>query len=756
MNLVMSSYKTVIVSNRLPVNISRVDGELRFEPSSGGLATAMSSLDVEDKIWVGWPGIESDDLTDGERQTITEKLLEHGCVPVFLTAKEVELFYEGYSNDTLWPLFHYFQNVAVYQDDYWQAYQSVNQQFAEAVESVAKPDAKIWVQDYHLMLLPALLRQQMPDSAIGFFLHIPFPSFEIFRLLPQRKEILKGLLGADIVGFHVFDYSQHFADSCARLLGTPVSNGMISYDGRQISSAVYPIGIDYERFRKQLARRATKDELHKLGVAYGNQKLILSIDRLDYSKGIPERLEAFRKLLDQHPEYLGKIKLLMVAVPSRTGVKAYQALRDEIEKTVSRINGTYGTVHWAPISYQFQNRPFSEIVALYARADIMLVTPIRDGMNLVAKEYVASRKRQGGVLILSEMAGAIDELPEALSINPNNSSSVANALHDALVMPVSEQNQRLKVMRDRLSEASVQKWGQDFMSDLEDAAKQERGSRKYITRTQSQNLATEFQRAKRRLIILDYDGTLRSFVKTPSPLAASPTLRIRRVLKHLTDQPDTTVAIVSGRTKRALSGWFVGLPLVLAAEHGAWRRINRRWSQVETKFNEDKPGIIQVVKKYVARTKGSVLEVKDHAVVWHYAAVEPDIAYKRAQELKHELTKLVGDKEISVHEGRNIIETKPSFISKGAVVRDLQQEYQADFVLCAGDDYTDEDMFRQLRGSRGASTIKVGVGETVARFVVEKPTALLDILEQIGPKSSYLLPGIPSQISPRISKWFKR
>lgn len=753
----MSEYKTVIVSNRLPVNVTRGEGgELVFEPSSGGLATAMSSLEAENKIWVGWPGIESDDLTEDERQIISEKLLEHDCVPVFLTKQDIALFYEGYSNDTLWPLFHYFQNVAVYQDDYWLAYESVNQQFAKAVESVSKSDAQIWVQDYHLMLLPAMLREQMPSAAIGFFLHIPFPSFEIFRLLPQRKEILKGLLGADIVSFHVFDYSQHFASSCARLLGTPVSNGMISYDGRQISSAVHPIGIDYDRFRKQLAKKDTKEELHNLSVAYGNQKLILSIDRLDYSKGIPERLEAFRKLLDQHPEYLGKIKLLMVAVPSRTGVRAYQELRDEIEKTVSRINGTYGSVHWAPISYQFQNRPFSEIVALYARADIMLVTPIRDGMNLVAKEYVASRKRQGGVLILSEMAGAIDELPEALSINPNNASSVATALHDALAMPVGEQNKRLKAMQSRLSETNVQKWGQDFMADLRAASVREHGSRKHITRTQRQNLATEFQRAKRRLIILDYDGTLRGFVKTPSPLAASPTLRIRRILKHLTDQPNTTVAIVSGRTRRALTNWFVGLPLVLAAEHGAWRRIDRKWSRVENKFNDDKPAIVQVMKKYVARTKGSVLEVKDSAVVWHYAMVEPDIAFKRAQELKHELVKLLGDKEVGVHEGRNIIEAKPSFINKGTVVRDLQQEYQADFVLCAGDDYTDEDMFRQLRGVHGANTIKVGVGETDAKFVIEKPAKLLDILEQLGPKTSYLLPGIPTQISPRISKWFKR
>lgn len=448
------------------------------------------------------------------------------------------------------------------------------------------------------------------------------------------------------------------------------------------------------------------------------------------------------------------MKLLMVAVPSRTGVAAYQELRDEIEKTVSRINGAYGTVHWAPISYQFQNRPFSEIVALYARADIMLVTPIRDGMNLVAKEYVASKKQQKGVLILSEMAGAIDELPEAVSVNPNDTSSVVRALHQAVTMPAREQTRRLRRMQERLSEATVQQWGRDFMHDMA-AAHDTRETQKTLSTTQQQRLARHFKEAKQRLILLDYDGTLRDFVNTPSPLAAAPTLRIRRIIKQLTDQPNTTVAIISGRTRRALSGWFVGLPVLLAAEHGAWRRVGRRWTQVESSFKQDKKAVVEVVQRYVDRTKGSVCEIKDHAVVWHYAAVEPEIAYKRAQELRHELTQLVKDKDISVHEGRSIIEVKPRFITKGAVVRDLQQRFQADFILCAGDDYTDEDMFRQLEGDRGAVTIKVRDGETSARYTVESPSALLAILQQLSVKSATPLLAPPRVIS-KLRRRFKK
>jgi len=604
------------------------------------------------------------------------------------------------------------------------------------------------------MLLPALIRERIEGVTIGFFLHIPFPSFEIFRMLPQRKEILQGLLGADVVGFHVLDYSQHFLDSCRRLLGLPSSNGALEYDGRMVRAAAYPIGIDYAKFRAQLDTKDTKSALKQLHDSYGDQKLILSVDRLDYSKGIPERLEAFRLLLEQHSEYQGKIKLLMIAVPSRTGVKAYQELRDDIEKTVSRINGTYGTVDWAPISYQFQNRPFSEIVALYAHADIMLVTPIRDGMNLVAKEYVASKRRRDGVLILSEMAGAIDELPEALSINPNNAQSVTDAIHVALSMSSKDQKRRLSTMQKRLSVATVQHWGKEFMDDLALAAAHE-GVHKQLTITQRQRLVNRYRTAKHRLVILDYDGTLRSFVKTPSPLAAAPTLRIRRIIKTLSEQPNTTVAIVSGRPKRALSRWFVGVPVVLAAEHGAWKRYKRGWVQVESGFKKDKKRIRAVMEKYVSRTHGSEIEEKDHALVWHYVNVEPDVAFKRATELKHELVELLAGDDVAVHDGRNIVEVKPSFISKSNVVRELRNEYQSDFIFCAGDDYTDEDMFRELQDDPGATTVKVGQGDTTARYAVTKPAELLKLLEEMEPSTSTAMNfvEVPKKLPRRLLRW---
>lgn len=752
----MRKFDTVIVSNRLPVSVSKVNGELVYEVSSGGLATAMSSLESERRIWVGWPGIDTDVLTDAERQAITEKLLEQDCYPIFLNNEDVDLYYEGYSNDTIWPLFHYFQSVARYSDGYWEAYQRVNAQFAAAVSDVSHENARIWVQDYHLMLLPALLREKLTEATIGFFMHIPFPSFEIFRLLPQRKEILHGLLGADIVGFHVYDYAHYFLESCTRLLGLSSSDGQVQYNDRQVKVSAYPIGIDYAKFRSQISKKETREALLQLNQSYDNQKLILSVDRLDYSKGILERLEAFRLLLEKYPDYQGKVKLLMIAVPSRTGVRAYQTLRDEIERTISRINGTFGTVNWAPISYQFQNRPFSEIVALYARADVMLVTPIRDGMNLVAKEYIASKKRRQGVLVLSEMAGAIDELPEALSVNPNSAMSVATTLDEALKMPLREQASRLKIMQERLEVATVQNWGAGFMADLDAVARQGQAPKQSLTASQRQYIKGRYASAQHRLIILDYDGTLRNFVKTPSPLAAAPTLRVRRILKRLTDQPNTTVAIVSGRPKRALSSWFVGLPVILAAEHGAWTRYGKKWRRVESNFGQYKQQIRTVMEKYIELTPGAEIEEKDYALVWHYINVEPEVAYKRAAELHRELSKLLHDDDVTVSNGRNIVEVKPSFIAKSQVVHELKERFPSDFILCAGDDYTDEDMFEELRHDTGAITIKVGAGETKARYAVKNPHELLQVLDRLVLTESDPSPPSPKRLVHLLRDWITR
>lgn len=729
----MSKHSFVIVSNRLPVSVSKKHDKLTYSRSTGGLSTAMASLKSDDMVWVGWCGMPSDDLSAKDKQAIRDEFAKHSSVPVFLTKAQISLFYEGYSNDTLWPLFHYFQSSSRYVDDYWTAYEEVNHLFAAATRQVSQATARIWVHDYQLMLLPGLLRQDMPRSTIGFFLHIPFPSFEIYRLLPERTRLLEGMMGADVVGFHIYDYTRHFISSCRRLLGVNPHESSIEYQGRVVHVGTYPIGVDYGKFARTVLTPEVKTIQRRLKRRYHGQRIILSVDRLDYSKGILQRLEAYQLFLKQHRKYRGRVVLQMIAVPSRTEVPSYQELRDKVEQAVSRINGLYGTADWMPISYQFQNRPFDEIVASYASADVMLVTPVRDGMNLVAKEYVASKQKKTGVLILSELAGAIDELTGALPVNPNNAHDIAAAIQTALEMPPREQKRRLAAMQKRLAEYDVQAWAQSFTGDM---ALAEAGGNKptdrMLSAAERTRLVAEFKAAKRRLIILDYDGTIKPFTDSPSLAAGWPSLLLRSLLVRLAQPRATQLAIVSGRPRRMLHTWFRGLRMDIAAEHGAWVRYDGKWRHLPNTFKPMKADILRIMKRYEESTPGSHIEEKDYAIVWHYRRVVPELAFNRTSKLRQELLALIDPDTVEVRTGDKIIEVKQKDVNKGRVVSELVERYAPDFILCAGDDYTDEDMFRALDG-RGY-TIKIGTGETAARYRVEHTEDMLGLLDKLGGK----------------------
>jgi trehalose 6-phosphate synthase/phosphatase len=726
----MAKSKLFVVSNRLPVSVSRQeDGSLAFEHSSGGLATAMSSLDnkEQEQVWIGWPGISSDDLSSNEKSQITKQLKKYNCYPVYLTQMQVDEFYAGYSNDTLWPLFHYFQSLAQYRESYWKSYREVNELFARAVAEQADKKDTIWVHDYHLMLLPAALRKRLPTASIGFFLHIPFPSYEIYRLLPQRKEVLQGLLGADLIGFHIYDYASHFLSSVLRILGINSQYGQLEHDGRLVRIDAFPIGIDYEKFRDTLDTAEVIKEVKALQKHYKNQRIVLSIDRLDYSKGILQRLEAFELLLKENKEFHKNITLLMVAVPSRTEVETYQKLRDQVEQAVGRINGEFGTVDWTPISYQFKNLPFEEVVALYSHADVALVTPLRDGMNLVAKEYIASKKKTDGVLILSEMTGAIDELPEALRINPNSVRSIAKAIKQALIMPKAEQRKRLRTMQDRIASYTVRDWAADFLEQLE-AVKETQADRanKVLSSDTRKEIQSAFKQAKSRLILLDYDGTIQGFVSSPDPKQAKPSKKLLELLAAIAAKPHTTLAIVSGRTREALNLWFKDMPISMAAEHGAWIKHAGEWSRAESSFQASKKPVLQTLNYYAKRTAGAFVEEKDYSLVWHYRNVPTQLAYVRSTNLKRELRQMLMNSGIGVYSGNKIVEIKPENIGKGYVASELMALNPADFIMCIGDDYTDEDMFKVL--PENAFTLKVGLGETAARHHVSSVDEVIKLL----------------------------
>ena len=729
--------RLVIVSNRLPLTVVKRRDGLRFHPSAGGLATGLASFYRQgDGLWVGWPGIGTERLNADELRQVEERLLEEHCVPVFLSEKDVEAYYLGFSNRTLWPLFHYFTQYTVYERSLWEAYRRVNQAFADAVAELAGPEDTIWVHDYQLMLLPGLLRRRLSRAAIGFFLHIPFPAYEVFRALPWRRDIVEGVLGADLVGFHTYDYALHFIDCALRLVGADQRLGYLTVDRRLVRVDAFPMGIDYDRFASAGASPEVQREVARLRAHLQGRKMVLSVSRLDYSKGIPQRLMAFDLFLEQHPGYREKVTMVVVAVPSRTEVPAYQALKRQIDERISEINGKYGTLDWMPIWYLYRALPFASLAALYRLADVALVTPLRDGMNLIAKEFVSSKADGLGVLILSEMAGSAKELTEALLVNPHNVEEVAAAIHRALTMPADEQVTRNRAMQRHLRQFTVNWWAGEFIEQLRQArALQEDLATRALTDEQRTRLVEAYRRASRRLLLLDYDGTLIPFADRPE--RALPDAELLELLQRLAADPANSVVIVSGRDRHSLSRWFGELPVGLVAEHGVWiRAAGGDWELAERLQTDWKESIRPILESYAATTPGAFVEEKAFSLVWHYRRADPMVAEARSRELKNALTQLTAPLDLGVLEGDRAVEVKHLLINKGRAVSRWLQTAGGDgqggypFVLAIGDDTTDEDMFAAV-GPHG-HTIKVRFGPTRARWYVEGAREVRRLLTELA------------------------
>jgi len=560
------SKRMIFVSNRLPVTIEKKRGKVQYRPSPGGLATGLSSFYKNyESVWIGWCGVTSEALNDKEREVMKRRLLaEHRSAPVFLTKADIKNFYYGFCNKTIWPLFHYFPNYTVYDKCMWQKYEKVNERFCEMVMQHANPDDTIWIHDYQLLLLPKLLRERLPDTKIGFFLHIPFPSFEIFRLLPWRSEILEGMMGADLIGFHTYDYVRHFLSAVSRILGHEHALGQFLAGNRFVKVDAFPMGIDYERFSGALQKKEVRVEIEKLKKKIGSGKVILSVDRLDYTKGILNRLEAFNHFLRTNPAYRGKVTLILVAVPSRTGVETYRMLKREIDEIIGRINGAYSTIEWMPVWYLYQSLPFHKLAALYFLSDVALVTPLRDGMNLIAKEYIATKGDNNGILILSGMAGSVHELGEAIIVNPNNRDQVTEAIKAALEVPPGDQRERNRVMQRRLKRYNAERWAHDFIERLETVtAHSKELNERMLSPAVKKKLLDDYRNSGRRLVLLDYDGTLVRFVKRPEH--ARPDQDLGSVLRRLAgdDRNEVVISETNGRMRYApyWSSMWTGPPV---------------------------------------------------------------------------------------------------------------------------------------------------------------------------------------------------
>jgi trehalose 6-phosphate synthase/phosphatase len=713
-----SKQRVLIVSNTLPIRITKRKGVLNYSPSPGGLATGLSPIyQSHDNLWIGWPGITPSE--GSEREGIIKELRTNNLYPVFLSQSDVEKYYEGFCNKTIWPLFHYFTQYAVYDPGNWATYERVNNRFCEAVLKTAKPGDTIWVHDYHLFLLPRLIRERLPDVSIGFFLHIPFPSFEIFRLLPWREAVLEGLLGSNLIGFHTYDYVRHFLSAVQRLLGFEHTWGKLTLEDRIIKIDSFPLGIDYEKYSKASTEAPTKKEITRNLKKIGNRKIVLSIDRMDYTKGIPQRLESFHRFLEQHPEFREKVTLILVAVPSRSRVETYRQLKHQIDELVGRINGEHGTIGWMPVWYLYRSFPFTGLSALYSISDVALVTPFRDGMNLIAKEFIANRQDGTGVLILSEVAGAANELGEAIIINPNNTEEIAEAIHQALTMPEEEQIRRNRAMQEKLRRYDVTRWAEDFMEKLHHTKELQRGIlTKHLNPASKQELITSYTAGHRRLIFLDYDGTLIPFALTPKE--AVPDENVLDLLRTLGSVTGNDVVLISGRDRETIDVWFGDLPIHLVAEHGAWiREKDGEWKTIESLSQDWKEEIRPILESYVDRTPGSFIEPKEFSLVWHYRQADPGQAQLRARELMETLVYLTGNLDLQILEGSKVIEVKNAGITKGkAASRWLAGEHW-DFIMAIGDDWTDEDLFKAM--PKGAYTIKVGFTTSEAKHKVKSP-----------------------------------
>ncbi len=700
--------KTILVSNRLPVRFDPETGDA--ERTTGGLASALSGAGV-DAQWVGWPGLAAEEVED--EAALAAKMASLGMSPVSLSAAEVDGFYEGYSNGTLWPLLHHMGDRARFEEEWFQSYLSANQEFARATLAIAEEGDVVWVHDYQLFLLPGLLRDSGVALKIGF-------SSDILRMLPEREAVLRGILGADQIGFHTYNYLRHFRSSVLRVLGIESEVDTVRVGGRDVHLGVFPIGHDYQGFGESLRGAAFAEAYRHHAAELGDKRLVLSVERLDYTKGVPQKLAAIRRFLAEHPEQRSEVVFALVSVPSRVGIAEYDELTDRVRREVSEINGEFGTVGHSPVQFLYRGFPQPELAAFYALAEACLVTPLIDGMNLVAKEYIDCKTRapssRPGVLVLSEFAGAAQEMPLAILVNPHDQRETADAIAEALDMPEQQRRDRSTAMAARLRRNDASFWAKSFLTSLEDIDQ----------RPSAEEGFASFQRVTAAIldavnagsapvaIFLDYDGTLRGF--TSDPDKATPDPALLPLLEKVAACPAIRLAVVSGRSADFLERHLSAPGVALIAEHGYRWRLDPAgdWEPVHDHIDTGwKSDVLPHLERAADQTPGAHVEEKISALVWHYRRADPEFGDWQARGLLEELTDVTASLPVSVHHGNKIVEVASQLVNKGAAVKALTADWDPAVVLAAGDDQTDETMFA-LELPQSFFPVKIGRGDTRA------------------------------------------
>lgn len=702
--------RIINVSNRLPIKITNIEEKITYQNSEGGLATGLGSIFSKyENIWIGWPGAE---ISGSMRMEVTETLQEKNLHPIFLSKSEIDNFYEGFSNEIIWPLFHYFTTYGVYSPDYWEAYKNVNRKFADEILKHATENDIVWIQDYHLMLVPEMLRRANPKLTIGYFQHIPFPSHDVFKALPWKEQIVQGLLGADVVGFQTDNDARHFRDTVGILNKASLHGSKVIVGDRNVSVSAFPISIDYEKYNDLANHNSTKKIAQKMKKLIGT-KVIISIDRLDYSKGIIQRLKAYDLFLKKYPQWRSKVTFIHLVVPSRENVCSYKTLKEEMNKLISDINGKYATLGWTPIRHFYRSFPPNLLSALYRVADLAMVTPLIDGMNLVSKEYIASNVCMNGALLLSEGAGAANELTESIIINPNDINAFAEKIDYGLSMPIEQKQECLSIMQNKIKRANIFQWATSFLTRLKEMKEKQSSSiPQRINADIIKKIDRMYATSAKRLILLDYDGTIVPFYDRPED--ARPDSALINVLTKLAADEKNDVVIISGRDNKTLEKWLGHLPVKIIAEHGAWfKDIGGFW---QSNFNTDtdwKRQMTYTFSNFSNKAPGTFVEEKTFSIAWHYRTAQIQNVDGFVDNVVQQLrSKLSEDLDILL--GNKVIEIRNKQINKGNATLKLIAEKNYDFIMAVGDDKTDEDMFSVL--PKNTITIKVGSTNTLASF----------------------------------------
>ncbi|XP_041023753.1 alpha,alpha-trehalose-phosphate synthase [UDP-forming] 1-like isoform X3 [Juglans microcarpa x Juglans regia] len=709
--------RLLVVANRLPVSATRRgEGLWQLEMSVGGLVSALLGLKEFDARWIGWAGVNVPD--DVGRRTLTNALAQKRCIPVFLDEAMVHQYYNGYCNNILWPLFHY---LGLPQEDrlattrsfqsQFDAYKKANQMFAEVVNQHYEEGDVVWCHDYHLMFLPKCLKEYNNNMKVGWFLHTPFPSSEIHRTLPSRSELLRSVLVADLVGFHTYDYARHFVSACTRILGLEGTPEGVEDQGKLTRVAAFPIGIDSERFIRALELPQVKDHMKELKQRFAGRKVMLGVDRLDMIKGIPQKILAFEKFLEENPHWRDRVVLLQIAVPTRTDVPEYQKLTSQVHEIVGRINGRFGTLTAVPIHHLDRSLDFHALCALYAVTDVALVTSLRDGMNLVSYEFVACQASKKGVLILSEFAGAAQSLGAgAILVNPWNITEVASSISYALDMPADEREKRHQHNFKHVTTHTSQEWAATFVSNLDQLLLQLRSYRisyqkkkkkeffpfcgPLLMRSELNDTIVEAQlrtrqvppllpmkdavdcysKSNNRLLILGFNSTLTESVDA---LGRNGQLKeielklhpyIKEPLKKLCDDPKTTIVVLSGSDRTILDDNFNEYNMWLAAENGIFLRPTMgEWmtTMPENLYMDWVESVKHVFEYFTERTPRSHFELRETSLVWNYKYSDVEFGRIQARDmLQHLWTGPISNASVDVVQGSRSVEVRAVGVTK--------------------------------------------------------------------------------------------